>query len=634
MATRRRLLLAGAILSMASAAPLAAENAAGDAGLTHALERTEAVRSVRDLHQLFSHHVEAGDWNAAATLFAAESTLDLAGETAAGRRAIGALLQRRFGAGRDGRPAGALHALLAMAPVVTLSPDGESAKARWHEVGLFGGAGVSDNWTGGIYENSYVLKRGRWRIAAMTYNPQFKGSYALGWRNAVDDLGVTPYHYAAETVGVPATLSGTSSRSTSPIAPGLLAARAQRLADEDAVRNLQSILGYYTDRRMWDDVVDLFAAGGSYASADIGSYAGAAAIRAALEREGPAGLNHGDLNDHPYVNVIVCISPDGLAARARGLDLGMTGNNAGRAFWSLTLFDNLFAKEGDVWRIESVRQYPRMRTDSATSWNEGIQQGPAPARSPDGPAPAEPAPLTDCAPATPSTAGLDPELARRQIDAAAATIAIDNVSNAFANYIDDFQWESLSKTFTRNGAREAPGVGFYRTPARIHRMQSTRYGPLASPRTGIPVHARIQPVVHLAADGRSAKLRVRLLQFNSALTTSGGVMAGIYEDEARLEDGAWRLSLVEIDHYLQTRGYVGAWTSIPEGLGARMIPNADRLLRDLPPDSPLVGEIAAPYPAIGRMWFHYDNPVSGRSAPMMTPKTAAVMSRAEEPLAP
>jgi hypothetical protein len=52
-----------------------------------------------------------------------------------------------------------------------------------------------------------------------------------------------------------------------------------------------------------------------------------------------------------------------------------------------------------------------------------------------------------------------------------------------------------------------------------------------------------------------------------------------------------------------------------------------KLLQEFPPDSPNVGEIYAPYPALGMMWFHYDNPVSGRVPLLKTPKTAAVISR-------
>lgn len=606
----RSFLLAAASLG------LACETAqAQPADLALALDRTEAVRAVRNLQILFAHRIEAGQWSAAAALFTRDATTDWSGDQAKGRAAIQADLQRRLG--------GSFHALLELAPIITLSPDGKSAKARWHEVGLFGGAGVADNWTGGIYENHYVRKGEGWRIAALVYRPQFKGSYAQGWRNAVPDLKVTPYHYQAETVGAPATLTAAPGTLAPAIAPADIAARAQRLADEDALRNLQNSYGYYVDRRLWSDVVDLFAPDGSYASAEIGAYVGPAAIRAALEREGPQRLRHGDLNDHPMVNLLVCVAPDGRSARARGFDFGMTGNNAARAFWSLTLFDNLYEKSGDVWRLKAVRQYPRMRTDTRTSWDAGLMALPAPTRAADGPAPPEPAALDDCA--APDAAEFDAAKARSQIEAAAATVAIDNASNAFGNYIDDFEWESLSKVFTRDGVREAPGVGFYKSPARIFQMQFTRYGKLASPRINIPIHARIQPVVHVSADGQSAQFRVRLLQFNSALTSSGGVMGGIYEDQATLEDGVWRLSLVEIDHYLQTRNYADAWTGIPEGLGQRMLPNL-AALRDLPPDAPLVGEVAAPYPAIGKMWFHYANPVTGRSPSLMTPKTEAVRS--------
>jgi hypothetical protein len=613
-----------------SLTPIAAAQAPqSELPLTLALDRTESTRTVRDLQILFAHHIEAGDWTAATALFTADAQTDWSGEQARGHTTIRAALKKHLGANREGRPAGTLHALLQLAPVVTLAPDGNHAKARWHEVGLFGGPGVTDNWTGGIYENDYVRERGRWRIARIAYHPQFKGSYAQGWRNAVPDLGITPYHYEAATVGAPATLTAAPGAPAPTIAPAAVSARAQRLADEDAVRNLQNSYGYYVDRRMWDDVVELFAPDGRHASADIGTYAGPAAIRAALEREGPAGLAHGDLNDHVMANMLVCVASDGRTARARGLDFGMTGNNDAKAYWSLTLFDNLYEKAGDIWRLKVVRQYPRMRTDTKVNWDQGLAPFAAPQRASDTPAPPEPAPLAACPTAAPSTTPLDPAKARTQIDAAAASVAIDNASNAFGNYIDDFEWENLSKTFSRNGLREAPGVGFYRGPARIFKMQSTRYGKLASPRISIPIHARTQPVIHVAPDGQSAQFRVRLLQFNSALNSSGGVMGGIYEDRAVLEDGVWRLSFVEIDHYLQTRGYADLWTRVSEGLGQQMLPNVGAL-RDLPPDAPLVGELAAPYPAIGKMWFHYANPVSGRRPLLMTPKTEGVRSGSQK----
>jgi hypothetical protein len=47
--------------------------------------------------------------------------------------------------------------------------------------------------------------------------------------------------------------------------------RADRLEDEGAIINLQSSYGYYVDRKMWDDVADLFAnATARWSSIDAG----------------------------------------------------------------------------------------------------------------------------------------------------------------------------------------------------------------------------------------------------------------------------------------------------------------------------------------------------------------------------
>ena len=44
---------------------------------------------------------------------------------------------------------------------------------------------------------------------------------------------------------------------------GTLDHRADRVADYDELKNLQQIYGFYVDKALWDDVVDLFADDGS-----------------------------------------------------------------------------------------------------------------------------------------------------------------------------------------------------------------------------------------------------------------------------------------------------------------------------------------------------------------------------------
>ena len=91
-----------------------------------------------------------------------------------------------------------------------------------------------------------------------------------------------------------------------------LAALEQRISvmnDEDKVRNLQNAYGYYMDRKMWDDVTDLFTADGALSIANVGVYDGPKSIRRALERSGPAGLKHGQLNEVMQLDMAVAIEP-------------------------------------------------------------------------------------------------------------------------------------------------------------------------------------------------------------------------------------------------------------------------------------------------------------------------------------
>src|SRR5690606_29567300 len=91
-----------------------------------------------------------------------------------------------------------------------------------------------------------------------------------------------------------------------------LAARAERLRDEQDIENLQKIYGYYVDRRMWDHVADLFAEDGTIEMALRGVYVGRERVREFLDLLGPQGLTDGVLNDHVQLQPVVTVAPDGL----------------------------------------------------------------------------------------------------------------------------------------------------------------------------------------------------------------------------------------------------------------------------------------------------------------------------------
>ncbi len=93
--------------------------------------------------------------------------------------------------------------------------------------------------------------------------------------------------------------------------------------DEDKVRNLQAAYNYYVDRKMWDDVADLFTADGVIEIGGVGIYEGPKGARRAMERMGTAGLTHGQLNDHLVFDDVAQVLPSGTEAHERGYELGM-----------------------------------------------------------------------------------------------------------------------------------------------------------------------------------------------------------------------------------------------------------------------------------------------------------------------
>ena len=603
-----------------AAAPATPEQRLGR--LLAGIERAEAVRAAKTLQNSFAQYLHHGLWDEAGRLFAADGLIEWDGAIRVGPDAIASHLRGTIDGGRDGLPAGAVHTQLLMTPVVTLSPSGKQARGRWYEVRMASGPVA---WAASLLTADYARDGDRWKIARLVNHPIFAGSYAAGWRNVSDDVPVVPYAYTPESAGRPECDSDGEPQPLSRLAEAWR--RIDALAAEDAVRNLQNAYGYYVDRKMWDDVADLFAADGALTIEGVGRFEGKDRIRRALEREGPAGLRHGELNDHPQLNMVVTVAPSGREARARGLDLGMIGHNGGDAFWTLATFDNRFVWRDGAWMIAEMRLYPERKADYYKGWPPqavavrriaAFPPNPAAGEAVRYPAGLEPvANPMETAPASP--AGGDVAEAERALARAAAFDAIENISSAIGNYLNDWQWYALSRLFTKDGWRKSPSAGYYRGRDRIWRMQVARNGPLRLPRRFLPMHSRIQPVIHISVDGRTAKLRTRLLQFNTARDGEGSMSAGMYEDRLAIEDGLWKFTLDDINHIWRSPTYSKGWARVPEGSGESLSRSPAKLIEAMPPDRPIEGPAFPSFPDIGRMWFHYRNPVSGRAPPDLLP---------------
>jgi hypothetical protein len=112
-----------------------------------------------------------------------------------------------------------------------------------------------------------------------------------------------------------------------------------------------------------------------------GVYAGKKSILRALNRFGPAGLSEGELNDHLQLQCMVDIAPDGLTAKARGVELIMSGKNGVSGEWSEGIFENAYTKQNGVWRIKSMQVYTRMITDYDKGWAKDAQPSRRPGKT-------------------------------------------------------------------------------------------------------------------------------------------------------------------------------------------------------------------------------------------------------------
>ncbi len=499
---RRRLpaaILLGALLATASPAAPAPAAPARLAALARDVDRAESVRAVKRLEIAWAQYIDMGEWEKAAALFTDDAELAHAEDHFHGRADILAYFRRMIGKGTEGLPATTIHTPYLLAPIVTLGADGNSAKGRWHAFSMRGSLGGHASWQGGVFDFDYVRRNGVWKISKQIFKPTMTGPYDTGWRADYAELPVFPYHFQPADIGRPAVL-GPAVKAAAPARASLpaLAGRVQALRDEQAIRNLQDAYGYYVDQKMWVDVAELFAADGRIEISGVGSYAGKVGIRQALELDGPYGLRYGEMNDHIQADLIVDVMPDGKHARARGLDVGMIGRNEGGALWTVTRFDNLFVKQGGVWRFEKMRKATWLKTDYALGWGKDWQPpAPPPAElAPTGPAPATlpamwqveraevPGPL-------PSASLAEVE---KSVFIAAAYDSIENLAGGYGQYLDDNHWEELGLIFANQGERDSAGGGFIRTPARIGSFSRQRYGPYNPKRNAPNMHRRNKPV--------------------------------------------------------------------------------------------------------------------------------------------
>jgi hypothetical protein len=622
-----------ALLTAAAALPVTrAVEAQSDGGsIQQRLERLEAgvqaeeaVRAVKRLQHTYGHYAEWGLASDLSDLFTDDAIGDFqikaAGDVQLKTAAVTGNARKFFMEAdtTQGRVKGQLGTQMMLQPIVTLGADGRTAKGTWHYVSMSGQYGSSASWSGGIYENEYTFEKGVWKISRLRQIEQYSGAYEEYGHKAPPKWNV-PYHFEAAHVGVTIPQSARQPRTTAASAAAAgdrlaeLARRVQRLHDETQVQNLQHSYGYYMDRKLWDDVSDLFADDGTLELDQRGAYIGRPRIRKALETfYGPHPLRTGELFDHITLQTVVTFGADGRSASARASQLSQIGVSGEYARWELGIYENQFVKQDGVWKIKAVRYYPRLVTDYDKGW--AVSALPAATASAD--FPPDPGAVQAYAsypdvhyvgfhyvnPVTgrevqyprgrvtrvqvvrPPRGGsrqastvrdsaiLETMLTdvERRLEAAIGVDATENLNSSYGYYIDESAWDQMADTFAVTaGAKEITGAGTYVGRDRIRKVLNLR-GPQGGRTPNFfTIHQLTQPVIHVSEDGKSAKARLRLFQLGgNADGSSGSWIGGVYENTAVFEDGEWKFGVQDL-HHIFNASYRNGWARVGAPAAAR-----------------------------------------------------------------
>jgi hypothetical protein len=526
-----------------------------------------------------------------------------------------------LGRGRSGLGPGLLRECLQLQPVVSVSADASSAKARWRALVLAGRHGEHAYWAEGPYENEYRRDEGVWKISRLHWYQTFAVPCDGGWAGNVDATGgrlvsrslsadaapselydvwpgvyTPPFHYT--TAGTWGGQAHEPAADDDPVL-GALERRIRRLEDVAAIESLIGAYGYFLDKQLWDRLTDLFAEGASMEVSLRGVYVGRRSIRRALELFGPQGIQTGCLHNHLQLQPVIHVAPDGARAWARSRAFSQLGTHQGAGLWHGGVYECEFVKIAGVWQYKRDHVYTTYFADYERGWALGARAAPRASEAipPDSP-PTEqyevfpgryvppfhyrhPVTGARIAAAGPRAAAQEEALAALAMEAAAGRLAapaaapaeLTAAAGALQRLEDEQAIEILQRTygylidkglcgeaadlFSERGALVAAGAGTFVGRRRIREYLAAHCADGALPGRLHDV-MQLQPVVTLADDGVTARGRWRCFTQAARYGESAGWELATCENEYVKEGGVWKIFRLEA-HPRLSAPYAGRW---------------------------------------------------------------------------
>jgi hypothetical protein len=610
--------------------------------LEKAADRIESAHDIRRLQRAYGYYLDQALWDEMADLFTQNGSIEIGLDGVyVGHKRIREYLYQ-LGGGRRGLAQGQLNEHLELQPVIDVAADARTAQGRWRAVIMSGQLGESARWGEGPYEVEYARENGVWKISKLHWYQTFMVPYEGGWVKNKDttngvfvskqlppdkpptekyglwpEVYIPPFHYRNPTTS--------SMPAISEPALAELEQHIRTLHDRDAIENLVSMYGYYLDKQQWDLLTDLFSEDGTMEISQRGVYVGHKSIRGAFELFGPQNIEPAHVHNHIQLQPVITVGPDGTRAWVRSRALSELGTFNAVSAWGDGVYENEFIKVNGVWKIHKDHVYTTFFAGYEQGWAFGSRPTPKPSAKipPDRPATEKYESLPEVyvpkfhyengaavAATTPLKLSLDkvPASERKRMEQLAHRVerlddanAIENLQRAYGFYVDKCLWKEASELFADDGTLEIGGRGVFVGKPRI--LQYLNYLAPEGLKQGLLMnHLQLQPIVHVGADGSTAKGRWRFLAEVGEWQKSQMWGAGVYENEYVKQNGVWKIRTLH--------AYFRMYTPYADGWGKTAMPNT-RPEKDLPPDRPptLVYDM---YPGTFVPPFHYKHPVTGK----------------------
>jgi hypothetical protein len=143
----------------------------------------------------------------------------------------------------------------------------------------------------------------------------------------------------------------------------------QLLEDTKAIKRVQRAYGYYVDKKLSDEIGDLFADDATAEIGGLGVFVGKARITEFYDWVMDGELQDGQLYNHIILQGVINVDPNGSTAKGRWRALIQTGELGESADWSEGPYENEYVKENGVWKFSKVHWYQTFAAPYSPGWH-------------------------------------------------------------------------------------------------------------------------------------------------------------------------------------------------------------------------------------------------------------------------